>query len=54
MNEADLAGDGNVNYEEFVTMIFKVEFTIYFLSQFFILENQLLVRIGHWLNTEYL
>ena len=26
MNEADLDGDGNVNYEEFVTMIFKVEF----------------------------
>ena len=24
MNEADLDGDGNVNYEEFVTMIFKV------------------------------
>ena len=22
--EADLDGDGNVNYEEFVTMIFKV------------------------------
>ena len=24
MGEADLEGDGNVNYEEFVTMIFKV------------------------------
>ena len=24
MGEADLDGDGNVNYKEFVTMIFKV------------------------------
>ena len=24
MSEVDLDGDGNVNYEEFVTMIFKV------------------------------
>ena len=26
MNEADIDGDGNINYEEFVTMMFKVEF----------------------------
>ena len=25
MNEADIDGDGNVNYEEFVTMLFKVK-----------------------------
>ena len=24
MNEADIDGDGNINYEEFVTMMFKV------------------------------
>ena len=29
MNEADIDGDGNINYEEFVTMMFKVKF--YFL-----------------------
>ena len=32
--EADLDGDGNVNYEEFVTMLFKVRFSV-FLSQLF-------------------
>ena len=26
MNEADIDGDGNINYEEFVTMMFKVKF----------------------------
>ena len=26
--EADIDGDGNVNYEEFVTMLFKVELKI--------------------------
>ena len=25
INEADIDGDGNVNYEEFVTMLFKVK-----------------------------
>ena len=31
MNEADIDGDGNINYEEFVTMMFKViSFTTYF------------------------
>ena len=25
MSEADLDGDGNINYEEFVTMLFKVK-----------------------------
>ena len=25
MNEADIDGDGNINYEEFVTMMFKVK-----------------------------
>ena len=24
MDEADIDGDGNINYEEFVTMMFKV------------------------------
>ena len=28
MNEADIDGDGNINYEEFVTMMFKVKFWI--------------------------
>ena len=28
MNEADIDGDGNINYEEFVTMMFKVKFSI--------------------------
>ena len=26
MSEADLDGDGNINYEEFVTMLFKVKY----------------------------
>ena len=31
MNEADIDGDGNINYEEFVTMMFKViSVTTYF------------------------
>ena len=28
IQEADLDGDGNVNYEEFVTMLFKVQFLV--------------------------
>ena len=27
ISEADLDGDGNVNYEEFITMLFKVNIT---------------------------
>ena len=26
MNEADIDGDGNINYEEFITMMFKVSY----------------------------
>ena len=26
MNEADIDGDGNINYEEFITMMFKVTY----------------------------
>ena len=26
IDEADIDGDGNVNYEEFVTMLFKVSY----------------------------
>ena len=32
MNEADIDGDGNINYEEFVTMMFKVKFYSLFWS----------------------
>jgi Ca2+-binding EF-hand superfamily protein len=28
IREADLDGDGNINYEEFVTMLFKVKVSI--------------------------
>ena len=54
MNEADLDGDGNVNYEEFVTMLFKVMgiapgFSsvtfIYFAS-----EKQLPISMKHLMN----
>ena len=27
IEEADLDGDGNINYEEFITMLFKVNIT---------------------------
>ena len=29
IQEADLDGDGNVNYEEFVTMLFKVQYFVF-------------------------
>ena len=38
--EADIDGDGNVNYEEFVTMIFKVLFLLIPLSLSTILFQQ--------------
>ena len=41
MSEADLDGDGNVNYEEFVTMIFKV-LSVY--CETFIVKQNLISR----------
>ena len=46
ISEADLDGDGNINYEEFITMLFKVGSELYNICFLYNVVNKYSVLIN--------
>ena len=46
--EADIDGDGNVNYEEFVTILFKVEYRLVQVVYRVVQVVYMVVQMAYW------